>query len=328
MIFRRALPLGPALRDRLGRPRRVRAIASSPRSRVWRAEFAGTPAVVKQIVGGADAARRFGRELTALRLAGATRPAVVPEVLAADPQRRVLVLEHLTEVPDREPWAIRYATALARLHALSPGDLPADTGPAPRDVRAFLDLAGALGVTVPAGADDELAALLERLRAAGTAALLHGDPCPGNEITTAGGIRFVDLEGAAAGAGITELAYLRIGFPTCWCVRATPEPVLLAAEREYRETWRSVRGGDPPGDLADACLGWVVQGDALVERAERRGPDHFARMLRADWRWGTMTARERLTYRLGVAAAAADGRADLAGTVRLGRAMREALARL
>jgi hypothetical protein len=70
-----------------------------------------------------------------------------------------------------------------------------------------------------------------------------------------------------------------------------------------------------------------VRGDALVERAERRGTDHFARMLRADWRWGTMTARERLTYRLGVVAAVADGRADLAGTVRLGLAMREALAR-
>ena len=326
MIFRRALPLGPALRDRLGRPRRVRTIASSPRSRVWRADFAGTPAVIKQIVGGADAVRRFHRELTALRLAGVARPAVVPEVLAADPQRRVLVLEHLTEAPDGEPWPIRYATALARLHALDPGDLPADTGPTPRDVRAFLGLARALAVTVPAGADDELDALLERLRAAGTAALLHGDPCPGNEITTAGGIRFVDLEGAAAGAGITELAYLRIGFPTCWCVRSTPEPVLRAAEQAYRETWQSLRGGDPPGDLADACLGWVVQGDALVERAERHGTDHFARMLRADWRWGTMTARERVTHRLGVVAAAADGRSDLAGTVRLCLAMREALA--
>jgi hypothetical protein len=104
-------------------------------------------------------------------------------------------------------------------------------GPAPRDVRAFLDLARALGATVRAGVDDELDALLERLRTAGSAALLHGDPCPGNEITTTGGLRFVDLEGAAAGAGINELAYLRIGFPTCWCVRSTPAPVLLAAEQ-------------------------------------------------------------------------------------------------
>ncbi|WP_199753020.1 phosphotransferase [Actinoplanes sp. ATCC 53533] len=327
MIFRRTLPLGVVLRDRLGRPRRVRSLVSSPRSRVWRAEFAGTPTVVKQIVGGPDAVDRFDRELLALRLAGAGRPRVVPEVLAADRDHRVLVLEHLAAVPDDGPWAIRYATALARLHALSPGDLPADTGPGAPDIRAFLALARALGVPVPAGAEDELSALLGRLRAAGSAQLLHGDPCPGNEISTAGGIRFVDLEGAAAGAGLSELAYLRIGFPTCWCVRSTPAPVLLAAERAYRDTWRSLRGGDPPGDLADACLGWVVQGDALVERAERRGTDHFARMLRADWQWGTMTARERVIHRLGVAAAAADGRADLAATVRLAAAMREALAR-
>ena len=329
MIPRR-LPLGPGLRRELGRPRRVRTIASSPRSRVWQADFAGTPAVVKQIAGGADPAGRFGRELTALRLAAAASPPVVPAVLAVDEHRRVLVLERLdaaAEDPGAGPWAVRYATALARLHALGPGDLPADAGPTVADVRAFLELARALGITVAAGAGEELHALLDRLRAAGTAALLHGDPCPGNEITTAGGLRFVDLEGAAAGAGLSELAYLRIGFPTCWCVRLTGEPVLAAAEGAYRETWRSLRGGDPPGDHTDAALGWVVQGDALVERADRGGPDHFARMLRADWRWGTMTARERLVHRLGVVAGAAAGRADLAATTGLATAMREALAR-
>ena len=82
MILRRSLPLGAALRDR--------SIVCSPRSRVWQAEFAGTPTVVKQIVGGPDAVDRFDRELLALRLAGAGRPRVVPEVLAADRDHRVL----------------------------------------------------------------------------------------------------------------------------------------------------------------------------------------------------------------------------------------------
>ena len=106
--------------------------------------------------------------------------------------------------------------------------------------------------------------------------------------------------------------------------------MLVAAERAYRETWLSLRGGDPPGDLADACPGWVVQGDAPVERADRRGPDHFARMLRADRRWGTMTARERLAHRLGVVAGAAAGRTGLAAATtatELITAMRQALAR-
>jgi hypothetical protein len=55
--------------------------------------------------------------------------------------------------------------------------------------------------------------------------------------------------------------------------------------------------------------------------ADRRGTDHFARMLRAARRRGTMTARK-----LGVAAAT-EGRACLAATVRLATAMPEALAR-
>jgi hypothetical protein len=332
-------PLGPALRDRLGPARIVREIAAGPRSRVWHVELASGAAIVKQVVGGADAGARFDREVTALRLAGAAAAPVVPALLAADPVARVLVTEYLepdgTETVGREftataarapygDWAVRYAAALARLHAAGPGDLPADHGPGPRDVAAFLALAAALGATVPAGAGEELHALLDRLRAAGTGSLLHGDPCPGNEITTVdGGLRFVDLEGAAAGCGIGELAYLRIGFPTCWCVRSTPEPVLRDAEQAYRDTWRSLKRADPPGDLADACLGWLLRGDALVQRSERDGTDHFARMLRRDWRWGTMTARERVRHRLGVAGAAIAGRADLAATARLITAVRD-----
>jgi hypothetical protein len=222
-----------------------------------------------------------------------------------------------------DDWAVGYAIALARLHAVGGGDLPVAAGPGPEDVRAFLKLAAALGVAAVPGVEDELYALIERLRAAGTGALLHGDPCPDNGITTASGVRFVDLEGAASGAGLTELAYLRIGFPTCWCVQSTPEPVLLAAEEAYRVAWRSLTRTDPPGDLTDACVGWLIQGDALVERAERRTVDHFARMLSKDWRWGTMTARERVAYRLGVVAADTAGRAGLTATNRLVAAMRE-----
>jgi len=48
-------PLGEALRARLGSPAVVRRLSSSPRSRVWLAEFDGSPAIVKEITGGADA---------------------------------------------------------------------------------------------------------------------------------------------------------------------------------------------------------------------------------------------------------------------------------
>ncbi|MEU2095123.1 aminoglycoside phosphotransferase family protein, partial [Streptomyces globisporus] len=57
-----------------------------------------------------------------------------------------------------------------------------------------------------------------------------------------------------------------------------------------------------PGDLADACAGWLIQGDALVERAHRGTVDQFARVPTEDFTWGRVSARERLVHRLGVVA--------------------------
>jgi len=118
-------PLGEDLRAVLGSPDVVRRLPSSPRSRVWLAEFDGSRAIIKQITGGADAGARFAREVTALRLARRVRPFVVPGVLGTEPGRLVMVLEYLAE-PGQESapdWMTEYATALARLHtATGPGD--------------------------------------------------------------------------------------------------------------------------------------------------------------------------------------------------------------
>ncbi|MYV57945.1 aminoglycoside phosphotransferase family protein, partial [Streptomyces sp. SID3212] len=48
----RQLPFGEGLRAELGPPRQPHRLESSPRSRVWRVELAGGPAVVKQFVEG------------------------------------------------------------------------------------------------------------------------------------------------------------------------------------------------------------------------------------------------------------------------------------
>ena len=94
-------PLSEDLRAALGSPAVVRRLPSSPRSRVWLAEFDGSPAIIKRITGGADADARFAREVTALRLARRVRPFVVPGVLGTDPGGRVMVLEYLSEArPD------------------------------------------------------------------------------------------------------------------------------------------------------------------------------------------------------------------------------------
>jgi hypothetical protein len=315
-------PYGDRLRIELGPASNPRPLESSPRSNVWSADLAGTPVIVKQIVGGPDAPDRYAREVTALRRAARTDPPVVPGLLGSDPDDRVMVLEHLSD--DGPADLVAYATGLARLHAAGPpdGGLPGWAGPDDGDVTAFLGLAARLGVPPETGVAGELTDLLGRLAALPVNALLHGDPCPGNDFFTPAGVRFADLEQASVGCGLVELAYLRIGFPTCWCVIGIAAPLLARAEEAYASAWRDVTGTAPDGDLTDVCAGWLIRGDALVERARRETADHLARLPDEDWSWGTVTARERLAYRLGVVAGLAGGRPDLAGLGRLATALR------
>lgn len=110
-------------------------------------------------------------------------------LLGTDPDERVLVLEHLDHQPPREGWVVDYATALARLHAATStddtGTLPAWSAPAQGDIDSFLGLAWTLGVAVPTGVRTELEDLVNRLASTQGHALLHGDPCPGNDMPPA-----------------------------------------------------------------------------------------------------------------------------------------------
>ena len=327
--MRSRLPFGDGLQARLGPPGRARRLDSSPRSRVWRLELPAGPVVVKQAVQGPDADRRYAREVTALRLAARAEPAVVPALLATDPDQRVLVLEHVEHRPPPDDWIVGYAAALARLHATGTprdaGALPAWSAPTGRDTAAFLALARALGVVPPPGAAGELDALVDRLARAPGNALLHGDPCPGNDLHTGEGVRFIDFEQASLGNGLVELAYPRIGFPTCWCATTAEAPLLERAEGAYRAAWGAATGTEPEGDLTDACAGWLLRGDALVERARRESVDHLARIPDHDWTWGTATARRRLLHRLSVVADLTAARRDLSAVHHLTTALRERL---
>ncbi|MER5280683.1 phosphotransferase [Streptomyces sp. NPDC002809] len=306
------LPFDETLRSTVGIPRQSELLDSSPRSRVWRVRLADrSQVIVKQITddgdAGADADTRFAREVAGLRLAGrATGPAVAPAVLATEPSARVMVLEHLDDLGKVADWMPGYAESLARLHALTgpadAGALPSWSGPTAADAESFLTLARTLDVPVPSAVSDELTALLERLDPTPHHALLHGDPCPGNDLRTTGGVRFVDFERASLGNGLVELAFFRIGFPTCWCAMSVTAAPLAEVENIYRTTWRGLTGRDVPGDLADACAGWLIQGDALVERAHRGTVDQLARVPTEDFEWGYISARERLVHRLGVVA--------------------------
>ncbi|MFG3493298.1 phosphotransferase family protein [Streptomyces sp. NPDC047972] len=320
------LPFGNGLRAALGTPERSRRLGSSPRSKVWEVVLPTATVVVKQLVEGPGADERYTREATALRLAARGRPPVVPALLATDADERVLVLEHVEHRPPAGDWIVDYAGALARLHATAgpedTGALPRWRGPNRADVDSFLQLAAALEVPVPPGADAGLQDLVDRLGRAPGHALLHGDPCPGNDLHTAAGVRFIDFEQASLGGGMMELAYLRIGFPTCWCVTSAPDPLLERAEGAYRDAWRTATGTEVPGDLTDACAGWLLRGDALVQRAHRETVDHLARIPQRDWRWGTVTARQRLVHRLGVVSGMTAGHGTLGGLSVLSDAMR------
>ncbi|HWU09364.1 MAG TPA: aminoglycoside phosphotransferase family protein [Streptomyces sp.] len=331
MVTASQLPFGEPLRDRLGPPAHPSVLESSPRSQVWRIELSGRPAVLKQLVAGPEADERYAREVTALRIAGrASGTPVVPALLATDPAERVLVLEHLDHRRPSAGWIVDYAAALARLHATAgPGDagtLPRWQGPAGADVTSFLTLAAALGIHTAPEVRDELDALVARLAGAEGTALLHGDPCPGNDLHTPQGVRFIDFEQASLGSGLTELAYLRIGFPTCWCVTRAAGPLLERAEAAYRTAWHTETGTPLPGTgLADACAGWLIRGDALVQRAHRGTTDHLARLPDEDWTWGTATARQRLAHRLGVVAAMPEGDGRLHGLRVLAADLRRAV---
>ncbi|WP_066953230.1 aminoglycoside phosphotransferase family protein [Streptomyces lushanensis] len=342
MNERTDVPFGEELRAALGAPSRARVLDSSPRSRVWRVELPDAgPAVVKQLVDGPEAAGRYARETAALKLAGRAALPVAPRLLGTDDDARLLVMELLDHRPPTEGWQVAYAQALARLHACAltapAGELaalPSWSGPRDCDIDSFLALAHALEATVPAAVREELDGLVERLgRPPLRPALLHGDPCPGNDLHTPDGIRFVDFEQASLGSGLMELAYVRIGFPTCWCVTAAPAPLLDAAEAAYRSAWRDATGTEQEGDLADACAGWLIRGDALVRRDHRDGTDHLARLPHRDWTWGTASARGRLLHRLDVVARMTEdgtsaGAGARSGLGALGRLATEMAARI
>ena len=153
--------------------------------------------------------------------------------------------------------------------------------------------------------------------------LLHGDPCPANDLHTPNGVRFIDFEQAVSRRRHGGVAYLRIGFPTCWCSTSQPPELLAEAEAAYSAAaGRSI----DEHELADACTSWTIRGDALVQRAHRETTDHLARLTVEDWKWWTVSARDRLAYRLGVVGMVGTlGDGPLSETAQLATRMRAAM---
>lgn len=121
----------------------------------------------------------------------------------------------------------------------------------------------------------------------------HADACPDNSLLVDKRICLIDYEFGSFRHALLDGVYGWIRFPTCWCVRDIPEPVVAEMETAYRQ--ELVKGCPAAADdaqyfrgVADACAYWMLETLAhLLERA----------MLYEEPK-GTSTNRQRILVRL------------------------------
>jgi aminoglycoside/choline kinase family phosphotransferase len=243
-------------------------------------------------------------------------------LLVADALQGVLVFADLGEAltslvqplrhgsaDDAEAALTAYATSLAQLHAATIGcqseheetvraAFPATRVPPPGENwidRIARKAPSLLGGTLP---EDEVALIAGRLQAPGPfLALVHRDPCPDNVLLSSDGTAtLIDFEFSAPGHALLDLAYLRMGFPTCWCAGRLPDAVAARVERAYRTALAATvpaAADDVAFRRESALIGmaWLLGGLVwLLEGA-----------LAEDKDWGLSTHRNRILHYLAAA---------------------------
>jgi hypothetical protein len=222
-------------------------------------------------------------------LPGGCRPS--PELVAHDPENRLLVLEDLgrsatladklfgSDSAAAERCLISWARALGRLHAVTAGR-EHDFGallrrlgerswcdPVADEARAALadvpELVSAkLGVRVSAMAEQEAHATARLLGGTRYRAFSPSDTCPDNNLVTSKGVRFVDFEWGCFRDVMLDAAYTRVPFPACESSFALPaglpEAMLAAWRSEVVAVWPDLdESSRLTGRLLDAQLLWV-----------------------------------------------------------------------
>ncbi|WP_051969805.1 hypothetical protein [Kitasatospora azatica] len=232
-------------------------LGGSRRSAVLRCRTTdGASVIVKAFDEQADARRAFAGEAAGLSLGLAG-----PELLAVDPDARLLVMADLGAVPTladlllgddpkaAERALLEWSRGLGRLAVRSvahraefaehwarydPGMPSWDEDPWVEQNAARLP-----GVLAMAGLDPA-PGLAEELARIGTAggerypAFTPGDTCPDNNLITPDGLRLIDFEGAGYVSVFLTAAYCRMPFATCWCVFELPPELAAEAEQAYR----------------------------------------------------------------------------------------------
>jgi hypothetical protein len=214
-----------------------------------------------------------------------------PELIAHDPENRLLVLEDLgrsSTLADKlfgsdsaaaERCLLAWARALGRLHAVTAGR-ERDFGallrrlgerswrdPVADEARAALAevpqlVSAELGVTVSVAAEQEARATARLLGGTRYRAFSPSDTCPDNNLVTSKGVKFVDFEWGCFRDVMLDAAYTRVPFPACVNSFALPpgmpEAMLAAWHSEVVTVWPDL---DEPsrlaGRLLDAQLLWV-----------------------------------------------------------------------
>ena len=238
-------------------------------------------------------ADRFRHEAASCQLftalSGDNRPS--PELMAHDPENRLLVLEDLgrsstladklfgSDAAAAERCLLTWARALGRLHAVTAGrEHDFDALLRRLGVRSWRDpmadqartalaempelVTGALEVRVSPAAQLEARATARLLGGTRYRAFSPSDTCPDNNLVTSRGVRFVDFEWGCFRDVVLDAAYTRVPFPGCESSYAMPagmpEAMLAAWRSEVVPVWPDL---DEPAGLAarllDAQLLWV-----------------------------------------------------------------------
>lgn len=258
----------------------------------------------------------FVLEWTALTLlAGRHGPAF----LAGDVERGVIVIQDLGAEfgnlvdpllhgpADRAERAlVAYARSLGRLHAATRDcraahsaaiaeAFPAASQPRLADGDRWRQLVvepslAKLGGTLP---ESEIAYVAQRVTSPDAwLGLVHRDPCPDNVLLVGDTARLIDFEFASPGHVLTDAAYWRMGFPTCWCAGRVPQPVLTRMDAAYRDALPAANDSREMAAILFASL-FV----SLLWRLDRA--------LAEDESWGTSTVRSRVLWYLEAAIAGA-----------------------
>jgi hypothetical protein len=256
---------------------------------------------------GDDPAERFASETWALKLLEKSGGDLVPRLIGFDRTERVVLLEDLGAGPtfadlllsqEREAAAratLIFARRLGELHAatLRAADrVEAATGdaegPDPRraseemfrsDFSSLLGVAAELGVRPSRDCCDEGEDVAAAIfgEPGPFLALTSGDACPDNAVLRGGAIAFVDFERADLRHALLDLAYLPLGFPTCWCAGALPDALVAEALHTYRSATRGAFRQWDEEPLFEHALHRAIAAVAVMASAER-----VERALRAD----------------------------------------------